>query len=134
MKWLRWEPRNFADSPKPEPTEPTKPGFDGFVGSHLRESQKIAGGNVGFEGTDIGAAKELATTDALARVNAAGVRMTTHQGERVIAVPEAQDTPLLRQALATLGYARCRLFHLNTTLYKGKSSDEIAEAIQGDQR
>jgi len=134
MKWLQWEPRNFAGAPESEPTKPSKPGSVGFVGSHLGESEKIAGGFVGFEGSDIGADQKIAPTDALTLVNASGVRMTTHQGERVIAVPEAQDTALLRQALQVLGYAGCRLFHLNTALYKGKGSDAIAEAIQGDHR
>jgi hypothetical protein len=132
MKWLRWEPQNFAESPKPETAKPSKPGFVGSDGSYLGESQKIAGGIVGFEGTDIGAAKDLSPSDALTLVNASGVRMTTHQGERVIAVPAAQDTALLRQALRVLGYAGCRLFHLNTALYKGKGSDAIAQAIEED--
>lgn len=51
-RWLDWQPKpqNFTESPKDEPTKPSKPGFVGFEGSPSVNSQKIEAGFVGFEG------------------------------------------------------------------------------------
>jgi hypothetical protein len=109
MNWLNWQPRRiFPDSPGTEATKPSKPGSVGFVGPDLEESQKIA----------------------LALVKASGVRMTTHNGNRIIAVPTANDTPKLREALAVLGYGNCTVLHLDTAPLRGKSSAAISEAIE----
>lgn len=51
-KWLDWKPASptpaettkiFSDFPESEASKPTKPGFDGFVGSSLANSQNIWG-------------------------------------------------------------------------------------------
>jgi hypothetical protein len=68
--------------------------------------------------------------DALAIVKASGVRMATHRGERIIAVPASHDNPELREALEVLGYGGCRVLHLDTAPYRGKGVDSIAEAIE----
>ena len=42
-RWMDWkpEPRIFQDSAGSEPSKPTEPGFDGFVGAMPGESPKI---------------------------------------------------------------------------------------------
>lgn len=65
---------------------------------------------------------------ALATVKASNARMTTHRGQRIVAVPAANDTPALRQALAVLGY-EVRVLHLDTHPLRGKGSEAVAAAI-----
>ena len=127
MKWLQWQPPIFSDPPEPEPTKPSKPGSVGFEGSETNESQKIAGGSVGFEGPNLGRSQKI---DALSTVKASGVRMATHENQRVIAVPAVHDTAQLREALEVLGFACCGVFHLDTAPFRSKSSNSIAEAIE----
>ena len=41
-RWLTWKPHQiFWNCPQEEPTKPTKPSFDGFVGSSPAHFQKI---------------------------------------------------------------------------------------------
>jgi hypothetical protein len=68
--------------------------------------------------------------DALLTVKASGARMTTHNGNRIVAVSPAEDSPALRDALRTLGYGACRVLHLDTAPLRGKSSAAISEAIE----
>jgi len=42
-RWLSWQPKNFKSSDELGPSEPTKPGFDGFVGSIPEQNPKIEG-------------------------------------------------------------------------------------------
>lgn len=128
-RWRNWKPPIFTDSPKLEPSKPSKPGSVGFVGSESGASEKIAGGFVGSVGSNPVESQKITPADALALVNASGVRMATHEGHRVNAVSAVKDTALLRQALEILGYGGCRVLHLDTAPYRGKSSDAIAEAI-----
>lgn len=43
-RWMTWKPRTriLTDSSEGAPSEPTKPGFDGFVGSPSAEPPEIA--------------------------------------------------------------------------------------------
>jgi hypothetical protein len=41
-RWFTWQPPQiFKNPPRHAPSKPTKPGFDGFVGSDSRKTQKI---------------------------------------------------------------------------------------------
>jgi hypothetical protein len=42
-KWLEWTPKVIEKAPDAEPSKPTKPGFDGFVGSPSRAFSIIEG-------------------------------------------------------------------------------------------
>jgi hypothetical protein len=76
------------------------------------------------------AQKQTDAQGALAVVKASGARMATHSGNCIVAVPPAEDTPELRDALRTLGYGACRVLHLETAPYKGQSSATVSEAIE----
>jgi len=78
-----------------------------------------------------GEARSVASTqDALSTVKASGARMTTHNGNRIVVVSPAEDSPALREALRTLGYGAVRVLHLETAPLRGQSSQAIAEAIE----
>jgi hypothetical protein len=58
--WLDWSPtdRILADSPLTEPSKPTKPGFDGFVGSLSVIPAKIPGRKSGVAEVDSATPRE----------------------------------------------------------------------------
>jgi hypothetical protein len=109
-RWMNWKPdiQIFTDVAKYEPTKPSKPGSDGFVGPYSGHFQKIEAsedstgeGSVGFVGATF--ENPAAVARASAVLAAAGVINLELNGVRVAGVWSDLDGPGIRAALLAIG-------------------------------
>jgi hypothetical protein len=105
-RWLDWKPetQKFRETPRYEPTKPSKPGFVGFDGSPLADSQ-----NLGAEICPPGEGKSATSMECKAG-----------EAAEVLPCPSPEE---LAQASAVLAQAGIRLMRINGVDYIGVWSD-----------